>query len=72
MVFGLSLLHFGAPGFSGKASVFHRLEWKVSRVNTTSTQGTLVLKAYVHKGVKEGENFTGNFKDRCEHSHIQH
>ena len=37
-----------------------------------SKKGSPVLKAYIHKGVREGENFTGNFNDMtCEHSHIQ-
>ena len=37
-----------------------------------SKKGSPVLKVYVHKRVREGENFTENFNDIvCEHSHIQ-
>ena len=58
------MFHFGTPGFSEKTSVFLRLEWKVPRVNGkyyVSTKGNPVLNAYLHKGVREGEKFTGNF-----------
>ena len=37
-----------------------------------STKGIQVLKAYVHKRAREGETFTGNFKDIYEYSHIQY
>ena len=37
-----------------------------------STKGTPspVLKAYVHKKAREGENFTGNFNEICQHISI--
>ena len=71
-VFGLSLFHFGAPGFNRKTSVF--LDWSgcVTGKYYVSTKETPVLRAYVHKRTRDGENFTGNFKDICEHSHIIH
>ena len=73
MVFGLSLFHFGAPAVRGKTSVFLRLEWKVFMGKYyVSTKVTPVLKACVHKEVREGENFSGDFNDICEHSLIQY
>ena len=61
-VFGLSLFHFGAPGVSRKTLVFLRLEWKVSRVNTTQHKGNSNLEGICPQRGK-GENFTGNFND---------
>ena len=52
--------------------IIEQVNYYFPLVFTKEEKGSAVLKAYVHKGVREGEKFSGNFNDMiCGQSHIQ-